>query len=71
MLSGGSSERSRSFIPEKNGHTHTSDLVRQISDMNKGIYLEEELENAKPRTSASVLPVIPRSILKHLTGRST
>ncbi len=36
------------FIPEEDGHAHAIDLVRQIMNMNKGIYLEEGLANAKP-----------------------
>jgi methylenetetrahydrofolate reductase (NADPH) len=39
---------SRSFIPEKDGHTHTWELVQQIMNMNKGIYLEETLEDTAP-----------------------
>lgn len=35
------------FIPEKDGHQYASELVRQISNMNRGIYLEE-LEEAQP-----------------------
>jgi len=35
------------FIPEKDGHKNAYQLVRQIANMNKGIYLEE-LENAQP-----------------------
>jgi methylenetetrahydrofolate reductase (NADPH) len=38
----------RSFIPEKDGHTHTYELVRQIVDMNKGKYLEESLLGMSP-----------------------
>jgi methylenetetrahydrofolate reductase (NADPH) len=34
------------FIPEERGHKHAVDLVKQIINMNKGIYLEEDLENA-------------------------
>jgi len=29
------------FIPEKEGHDYASDLVEQISNMNKGIYLDD------------------------------
>lgn len=47
-LRGDPQKGSRSFIPEKNGHSHTSELVKQIADMNRGKYLEEELENAEP-----------------------
>jgi methylenetetrahydrofolate reductase (NADPH) len=33
------------FIPEKGGHAYASSLVRQISNLNNGIYLHEEIEN--------------------------
>jgi len=47
-LRGDPQKGSRTFIPEKNGHAHTSDLVQQIADMNRGKYLEDNLENADP-----------------------
>lgn len=47
-LRGDPQKGSRTFIPEKNGHTYTSDLVVQIADMNRGKYLEDNLENADP-----------------------
>jgi methylenetetrahydrofolate reductase (NADPH) len=47
-LRGDPQKGSRTFIPEKNGHTYTYELVQQITDMNKGKYLEENLENADP-----------------------
>src|SRR5512133_3540689 len=47
-LRGDPQKGSRSFIPEKNGHTYTYELVKQIADMNKGKYLEDTLENAEP-----------------------
>ena len=36
------------FVAEKNGHSHAVDLLRQIKNMNKGMYLNTELENATP-----------------------
>ncbi len=39
---------SRSFIPEKNGHTYTWELVQQIVNMNNGKYLEATLEDTTP-----------------------
>ncbi len=36
------------FVAEKNGHTYASELVGQITGMNKGIYLDEELKNNTP-----------------------
>jgi len=47
-LRGDPQKGSRTFIPEKNGHAHTTELVQQIADMNKGKYLEDNLENADP-----------------------
>jgi len=47
-LRGDPQKGSRTFIPEKDGHSHTSDLVRQIINMNKGKYLEESLEDTTP-----------------------
>ena len=45
VLRGDPQKGQRAFIPEHGGHEHTVDLIRQIYDMNKGIYLDEELQN--------------------------
>ena len=34
------------FKPEKEGHKYASELVTQISNLNKGIYLDEDLQNS-------------------------
>lgn len=36
------------FTPEKEGHQYAGQLVAQIQDLNKGIYLDEELQNSAP-----------------------
>lgn len=36
------------FEPEKDGHSYASELVTQITELNKGIYLDEELQNCAP-----------------------
>ena len=36
------------FTPEKEGHSYASELVSQISDLNKAIYLDDELKNTSP-----------------------
>lgn len=36
------------FIPERDGHPHAVDLIRQIADLNRGKYLHEEEEEAAP-----------------------
>lgn len=36
------------FIPHTEGHTFAVDLVKQIGHMNKGIYLDSNIENGSP-----------------------
>ncbi|MCX6181475.1 MAG: methylenetetrahydrofolate reductase [NAD(P)H] [Bacteroidetes bacterium] len=36
------------FAPDPNGHAHAVDLVKQIVQLNKGIYQEEDLKNPMP-----------------------
>lgn len=47
-LRGDPQKGSRTFIPEKDGHSHTSELIRQIVNMNHGKYLEEGLQDTAP-----------------------
>ena len=47
-LRGDPQRGSRIFIPEKDGHRYTDELVAQIANMNKGKYLEESLEETSP-----------------------
>lgn len=42
LLRGDASKNERDFIPEPGGHRHAVDLVRQVVDMNRGKYLEED-----------------------------
>ena len=43
-LRGDPAHGQRFFIPEEEGHLHTTGLVKQISDMNKGVYIDEHLQ---------------------------
>jgi methylenetetrahydrofolate reductase (NADPH) len=36
------------FIPEANGHPYALDLVKQLVNMNEGIYLDNDITNAEP-----------------------
>ncbi len=47
VLRGDPQKGQRAFVPEHGGHEHTVDLIQQISNMNKGIYLDEEIQNAE------------------------
>ncbi|MFZ4522413.1 MAG: methylenetetrahydrofolate reductase [Bacteroidales bacterium] len=44
-LRGDAPKNQRTFTPEKNGHAYANTLVAQITDMNKGKYLDDELQN--------------------------
>ena len=48
ILRGDPPKGEKRFVSEEGGHVHAVDLVRQIMNMNIGIYLEEGLENATP-----------------------
>ncbi|MBK8443236.1 MAG: methylenetetrahydrofolate reductase [NAD(P)H] [Sphingobacteriales bacterium] len=45
-LRGDAMKSESEFIASENGHRYAVDLVRQINNMNKGVYLEDDLENA-------------------------
>lgn len=36
------------FIPERDGHSYSIDLVKHISRMNNGVYLDDEIQEAAP-----------------------
>ncbi|MCK9626435.1 MAG: methylenetetrahydrofolate reductase [Bacteroidales bacterium] len=36
------------FVPEIDGYTHSNELVSQINDLNKGIYLDDSIKDAIP-----------------------
>ena len=47
-LRGDNIKSEREFRPEPDGNAFASELVHQISEMNKGKYLDDEVENAIP-----------------------
>ena len=48
VLQGDVRKPDRDFIPEPEGHAYASELLSQVVDMNNGIFLDEEIENAQP-----------------------
>lgn len=47
-LRGDARRAEKSFVPEEKGNNHASDLVSQISNMNRGQYLEKEMKDPSP-----------------------
>jgi methylenetetrahydrofolate reductase (NADPH) len=47
-LRGDSIKTESQFVPEPNGNHYAIDLVKQIRDMNSGIYLDDEMKDASP-----------------------
>lgn len=50
VLRGDAAKNETSFEPEKGGHKYAVDLLRQVMNLNKGIYLEEELKGTSSTT---------------------
>jgi methylenetetrahydrofolate reductase (NADPH) len=48
ILRGDALKTDNQFIPEKGGHKYAIDLLHQVSDLNKGSYLHDEVENTNP-----------------------
>lgn len=48
LIQGDAIKNEGRFAPEPNGHKFASDLLQQVEDMNKGIYLDDELQNPMP-----------------------
>ena len=48
VLRGDAMKNESSFVPEPDGNKDSIELLNQVKNMNKGIYLDESLENATP-----------------------
>lgn len=48
LLQGDAIKTEPKFVPEEDGHKYASDLLYQVKELNKGLYLDEDLENANP-----------------------
>ncbi|MBL0055206.1 MAG: methylenetetrahydrofolate reductase [Chitinophagaceae bacterium] len=45
VLRGDAAKNETAFLPEPGGHRYASDLLKQVVDLNAGVYLEEDLKN--------------------------
>lgn len=48
VVRGDADKTTRSFMPEPDGHENAIDLIKQIIRMNKGKYLDEDMQNSTP-----------------------
>lgn len=48
LIQGDTRKPEREFVPEPDGHAYASELIEQVVDLNNGIYLDQDLENATP-----------------------
>ncbi|MGE0772936.1 MAG: methylenetetrahydrofolate reductase [Cyclobacteriaceae bacterium] len=48
VLQGDAIKNEGRFSPEPDGHRYASELLQQVVDMNKGVYLDDELLNTAP-----------------------
>lgn len=48
VLQGDAIKTEPMFVAEPDGHKYASELLGQVKDMNNGLYLDEELQNASP-----------------------
>jgi methylenetetrahydrofolate reductase (NADPH) len=48
VLQGDAIKTESRFIPEPDGYRYASELLEQVQRMNKGIYLDDELQNTSP-----------------------
>jgi len=48
LLQGDAIKTEPKFIPEPDGHRYASDLIGQVVQMNKGCYIDEDLQNTSP-----------------------
>ncbi|MEI9946929.1 MAG: methylenetetrahydrofolate reductase [Chitinophagaceae bacterium] len=50
VLRGDAAKNETAFEPEAGGHKYASDLLKQVVNMNAGIYLEEDLKATNKTT---------------------
>jgi methylenetetrahydrofolate reductase (NADPH) len=48
LLRGDPIKTESAFVPEEDGHNYAVDLVKQVVGLNKGLYMDEDLQNANP-----------------------
>ncbi|MBO4370231.1 MAG: methylenetetrahydrofolate reductase [Paludibacteraceae bacterium] len=63
VLRGDPQKGSRVFIPKEDGHSHTTELMQQVNNMNRGQYLDDGLKSPQPTQFSMGVACYPE---KHL-----
>ncbi len=48
VLRGDAVKSEKEFTPNPEGHEYASDLLKQVQELNNGVYMDEEIENSTP-----------------------
>lgn len=69
-LRGDARKLEKKFVPEPDGHPFALDLVKQINNMNHGVYLDHDLINPVSTDFCIGVAGYPENILKQrITNR--
>jgi methylenetetrahydrofolate reductase (NADPH) len=66
VLRGDAAKNESNFEAEPGGHKYSTDLLKQVVNLNSGLYLEQDLKDTSKTNFVLVWPVTLKSILKHL-----
>ena len=66
VLRGDAAKNETYFEPEPGGHRYAIDLLKQVTNLNAGIYLEEELKDTSKTKFCIGVAGYPENILKRL-----
>jgi methylenetetrahydrofolate reductase (NADPH) len=69
VLRGDAAKNEAAFEPEAGGNFFAIDLLQQVTNMNNGIYLDEDIKNGGKTRFCTGWPVTPKNILKRPTSR--
>ena len=59
------------FLPEPGGHKYASELLKQVVDLNKGVYLEQDLKNSSQTKFCIGVAGYPENTSRHQIWKAT
>lgn len=70
LVRGDKAKSEEMFVPENDGHRYAIDLVKQVVNMNRGVYIEEDLKNAQATNFCIGVGAYPEKHLEALNMAS-